>query len=120
MGEREPFDAEVAALDAEMARLDALIVEQREQLAAEEAALAALLAAEVAARAGAVVGLPAPLLAEYERLRARLGGIGAARLVGNQCTGCHLTLPAVEADAARHAPPDAVLTCEQCGRILVR
>lgn len=120
MGEREPLDAEVAALDDELTRLDELIAERREQLAAEEAAITVQLAAEVAARAGAVAGLPGPLLAEYERLRARLGGIGAARLVGNQCTGCHLTLPAVEADTARHAPPDAVLTCEQCGRILVR
>ncbi len=120
MGEREPLDSEVAALDAELDRLDHLIIERQEELVAQEAAVRARLADEEAARATAVVGLTAPLLGEYERLRARLGGVGAARLVGNQCSGCHLTLPAVEADAARHAPPDAVLMCEQCGRILVR
>ena len=29
-------------------------------------------------------------------LRAHLGGVGAARLVGDRCDGCHLTLPSVE------------------------
>jgi len=64
--------------------------------------------------------VPAELLARYERLRAKLAGTGAARLVGESCGGCHLTLPAMEVDRIRRAPPDEVLTCDQCGRILVR
>jgi uncharacterized protein len=59
------------------------------------------------------------LLATYERLRARLGGVGVARLVGTHCDGCHLTLSAVELDRVRHLPDGEVYTCEQCGRILV-
>ena len=47
------------------------------------------------------------------------GGTGAARLVGGSCGGCHLTLSSMELDRVRKAPPDAVITCEQCGRILV-
>ena len=49
-----------------------------------------------------------------------LGGVGAARLVGPSCTGCHLTLPAQELDRIRREPPDALVFCDQCGRILVR
>ena len=45
---------------------------------------------------------------------------GAARLVGGSCSGCHLVLPSMEVDRIRKAPPDAVITCDQCGRILVR
>ena len=59
------------------------------------------------------------LLARYEQLRSKLGGTGAARLVGGSCSGCHLTLSSMELDRVRKAPPDAVITCEQCGRILV-
>ena len=32
------------------------------------------------------------LLARYEQLRSKLGGTGAARLVGGSCSGCHLAL----------------------------
>jgi predicted nucleic acid-binding Zn-ribbon protein len=64
--------------------------------------------------------LPADLAATYERLRSQLGGIGAAKLVGSSCGGCHLALPATELDRIRHAAPDALVYCDQCGRILVR
>jgi hypothetical protein len=56
----------------------------------------------------------------YERLRQRLGGVAVALLVGSSCGGCHLTLAAGEIDAIRRLPPDALVTCAQCGRILVR
>ena len=59
------------------------------------------------------------LAASYERLRAKLGGIGAAHLVGGACSGCHLQLPAGELHRLRHATPDSVVYCDQCGRILV-
>jgi hypothetical protein len=59
------------------------------------------------------------LLARYEQLRSKLGGTGAARLVGASCSGCHLTLSSMELDRVRKAASDAVITCEQCGRILV-
>jgi hypothetical protein len=43
-----------------------------------------------------------------------------ARLVGNHCDGCHLTLPSMELDRIRHLAEREVVTCDQCGRILVR
>ena len=64
--------------------------------------------------------MPADLIARYEQLRKKLGGTGAARLVGGSCGGCHLQLPAMELDRVKKAPPDAVIYCDQCGRILVR
>jgi hypothetical protein len=66
-----------------------------------------------------VASVPASLVSTYERLRTRLGGVGVARVVGNHCDGCHLTLSAVELDHLRHLPPGEVATCEQCSRILV-
>ena len=59
------------------------------------------------------------LLAEYERLRARLGGIGAARLEHGTCMGCRMKLPATELDRIKHQSPDELVHCDQCGRILV-
>lgn len=120
LDEREPLDASIAAADEE---LDALAGRRAAaEIARAQAAVAVQaelddLRAQRAASGGAV---PADLLADYDRLRVRGGGIGAARLVGAQCGGCHLTLPSMELDRVRHAPPDAVMHCEECGRILVR
>jgi predicted nucleic acid-binding Zn-ribbon protein len=60
------------------------------------------------------------LVSEYERLRAGLGGIGVARLEGGRCLGCQLMLSAVERDRLKGLPPDEVVHCEECGRLLVR
>lgn len=65
-------------------------------------------------------GVAPALLALYDKVRAGRGGVGAVRLVGGRCDGCHLDLPPSDLAAARAAAPDAVLRCEECGRILVR
>ena len=71
-------------------------------------------------RAAAAAHVPTDLLETYEKLRAHLGGVGVARLDGTQCSGCHLSLPATELDALRHAVSGTVVYHEECGRILVR
>ena len=120
LDEREPLDSGAAALAAEQERVFDEAVEVEGLVAAAQAEIDVQLAAEVDARAGAAGGLPPGVVAEYDRLRVRLGGIGAARLVNGRCGGCHLSLSASELDALRREPPDALLCCEQCGRILVR
>ena len=97
--------AERSTLDSELLVATGDLEHDRGVLSAGRGALAAAVAPE--------------LLAEYERLRARLGGIGAARVVRGACSGCNLALSATELDHLRHAPPDVVSHCEQCGRILV-
>ena len=42
------------------------------------------------------------------------------RVIEVASEGCHLALSAMELDRIRHAPPDVVCHCEECGRILVR
>jgi predicted nucleic acid-binding Zn-ribbon protein len=48
-----------------------------------------------------------------------MGGVGAARLVGDHCDGCHLVLSSVEIERIRRLPPDELTTCPECDRILV-
>jgi predicted nucleic acid-binding Zn-ribbon protein len=77
--------------------------------------------AEVAARRGPVAeGVPADLLALYDRLRAAKNGVGAAALRARQCSGCMLSLDNAEIIKIRGAAEDEVLRCEECQRILVR
>lgn len=119
MEQLEPVEAELASVSGELARVEAERAEASAALAEAEAALAAERAEVLAARAPLATLLPADLAASYERLRAKLGGIGAAKLVDGTCTGCHLRLPSRERDEVVHAPAGTVFHCDQCGRILV-
>jgi predicted nucleic acid-binding Zn-ribbon protein len=117
---REPIDAEVGGMQAEQQAAQAEADRLRGAAAAAEAEIDAELAAEQQARAADEAGVPPALLREYDQLRQKLDGVGAARLAGNQCTGCHLALSATEVDHIRHLPEDEVVYCENCGRILIR
>ena len=104
--------AESASLSLESDRLTAAI-------GGAEADIEESISAEEAQRKELATALPEELSRRYEVLRARLGGVGAARLVGDRCDGCHLTLPSVEVERIRHLPADEFATCTQCDRILV-
>jgi hypothetical protein len=120
MAAGEPVDAQLARLATERTTAESDAERLLGVIGEAEAEIDAEVAAETEARATLAAKLPDELTQRYERLRVRLGGIGAARLEHGSCGGCHLTLPAVELDHIRRAPPDAIITCEQCGRILVR
>ena len=120
MEQREEVDSRAAALRAEVSSLEGerdAAVTARDKAYAEIDASAA---EDVAARASVVGELPGDLLALYERVRAASGGVGAAELRHRRCEGCRLELAGSELRAARAAPPDEVLRCENCRRILVR
>lgn len=119
MEECEPLAAAVDALEAETTTLAAEADRLTAVLTVDEGALAATEATESAARSGLADQIPDALLADYERLRTRLGGVGAARIVGHSCSGCHLTLPAMEMEQIKNAGADDVVHCDQCGRIVV-
>lgn len=120
MEQIEPVDAELARLDAERAGRDAAREGAAAALAAAEAAVEAELAEAEEKRAELVAAVPPDQLATYDRLRPDYAGTPIARLVGTNCSGCHLSLSAVALDRIRELPPDALATCEECGRILVR
>jgi predicted nucleic acid-binding Zn-ribbon protein len=119
MVDQEPIDAALAALEARTAPLEAKVNVLRGEVALERSEIEAELATATASRAAEVALLPEPLAARYETLRARLRGTGAARLIGNRCDGCHLELSSAEVERIRATTPESVVTCDQCGRILV-
>jgi predicted nucleic acid-binding Zn-ribbon protein len=116
----EPVDAEIAKLESDRESLDGESQRLLAAIAEAEAAIASEIAVEQDARAAAVSDVSPEMLAEYESLRPRLGGIAVAKLVGNSCGGCHLTLSAVEVDRIKKLGPDEPAHCEECGRLLVR
>jgi predicted nucleic acid-binding Zn-ribbon protein len=116
----------IEPLTAELDRLgvhgQAVVVETERlagALAEQEAEIDGRLAGEVAARANVAARVPDALLARYEKLRRGLDGVGVARVDAGRCTGCHLSLSAVELDSLRRAADGQVVNHEECGRILV-
>lgn len=120
MTEREPLDKQLAGYEATRRSLDEQGARLRAAVAEAQASIDAELALEAAERDAAAMSLPGALSSLYEQLRAKLGGVGAARLVNGRCTGCHLSLPATELDRIRREPPETLIRCDQCGRVLVR
>jgi predicted nucleic acid-binding Zn-ribbon protein len=77
-------------------------------------------AAVAAERKTTASGVPADLLALYEKLREQKGGVGAAALRRRECSGCRLTLNPADLGVIAAAAADDVIRCEECSRILVR
>ena len=144
--EAQGLESELAALarrkndleDAELAVMerleiaDAAVAEQESLIAATNAEGAELSAegkravAEATAafdaatrdRAAVAGGVPADLLALYDRLAVR--SAGAAFLRRRTCEGCHMVLAGTDLQVLRQAGENDVVMCPECGCILVR
>ena len=62
---------------------------------------------------------PADLLGLYERVRAQRG-IGAGLLRGRRCGACRIEIDRTTMSTIKAAAADDVVTCDECGAILVR
>lgn len=120
MDERAPHDQQLAALEEQITRLGNGRDTARAVLETEETAIDTEIASLAGARESAAGEVTAEHRAIYERLRSRLDGVAVSHLVGDRCDGCHLTLPATELDRIKRLPPETIVYCDQCGRILVR
>ena len=120
MVERDPLDEQAAALATERADLVARGEDLARRITVAEAEIDAELESEATARTAAAQDVPDDLLSDYETLRSKRAGIGVARLEHGTCQGCHMKLSAVELDRIKGLPADSRVTCEDCGRLLVR
>ena len=120
MERREDAEARAREVRAEVEKVTATRSEAEQARDKAFAEIDAEAAADTEARAALADGLPADLMVLYEKVRAASGGVGAAMLRQRRCEGCRLELMGAELRAAQAAPPDEVLRCENCRRILVR
>lgn len=119
MEQTEPLDEQLATLAARQAELEREGAAATVTLAEVEAEVTAEQERVQSEREVAVPEVPPELLAEYDRLRPQFAGIAVARLVGTNCHGCHLSLSSMALDRIRTMPPDALVLCDECGRILI-
>jgi predicted nucleic acid-binding Zn-ribbon protein len=120
MERREAADDRLAVVTEQQAALERERTELIGKRDAEFTSIDAATATRTAERAALAAGLPADLVALYEKARAHSGGTGAAVLRQRRCEGCRIELSASELSAVRSAASDAVVRCENCRCILVR
>jgi uncharacterized protein len=120
MEQLETLQSELSGIVAEAAELAGkaeLVTKARDEAVGTLDASAAEATGE---REQLIVNIPDQLIAVYERMRAQLGGVGAAALRRRRCEGCRLELTEADLAEIRSAPDDEVLRCPECNRILVR
>jgi len=116
----EGAQSELDRLTRELAELDEQLVskeKERDEVAVDISHRQTDARAE---RERLVGDIPANLLTLYDRLRGQLNGVGVGALRQKRCGGCQLEVGAADLARMTAAPPDEVLRCEECDRILVR
>ncbi|MFB9314010.1 zinc ribbon domain-containing protein [Nocardioides plantarum] len=120
MEQLEEAQAVLAELQQRLAASDERLAELAVQRDEKSAVIDHELHRLVAEREQAAEGLPADLVALYDKLRATKNGVGAAEMLQRRCTGCQMAIDPAEIGVIRATPADTVVRCEECQRILVR
>ena len=116
----EAIDSRIKELDNECKALEVKVADLKLKKEDGLTSLDNSAASTTEARAVLAPKIDSELLSLYEKIRASGDGVGAAKLVGNQCTGCHLTMNAAELTRIKSLADDEVVRCEECRRILIR
>lgn len=116
----EGVDSRIKELGQECSSLESQLSELKIKKDQESTALEESMKQTRESRADLAPKIDSELLALYEKIRGSGDGIGAAKLAGNQCTGCHLTMNAAELTRIKALADDEVVRCEECRRILIR
>ncbi|HET9142544.1 zinc ribbon domain-containing protein [Actinophytocola sp.] len=119
MERREAVELDGQHAGVELAKAEETLADAQRRRDAALADLETIDARRTAERATLLPQLPEPLLALYNRVRATKG-IGAALLRARRCGACRLELDRSLLSRISGAPADEVLTCDECGAILVR
>ncbi len=120
MERREEVDADAHSLRTAREAVAGEIAELRAKRDATFNEIDAAVTERSAQRSTLADGVPADLLALYEKAREHGGGSGAAMLRQRRCEGCHIELSGSELNSVRAAAADQVVRCDNCRRILVR
>lgn len=118
MAAQDEAQAAVNAARGALAALEAAWEADLLRLRGEELALQDQIAAKEARRQAQAATIDPASMAIYQRLRPTKGGRAVARLRGDMCEGCRLTLPSGQ--AARAKTSQVLVYCINCGRILCK
>ena len=120
MEQIEVLDTKVTELEARKQQALSTQKDAEEVLGAALALLDAELAEIESQREGTASLANPELLKLYEDMAPQFDGTPVAKLTNGRCDGCHIQLSAIAVDQINKAPEESVVSCEECGRVLVR
>ena len=109
-----------AAAQQDLAAARAAAQERGAAVKQEAAGVAAEGNELTAQRKSLAATLPADLVARYDKIRERSGGIGAARLVGNTSEASGMPISPADLAQIEQTPAETLAYCPDSGAILVR
>lgn len=112
----EEIGRAIQALQEKLDEKEAGAQEELEGLARREAEFGARTAALDGRRAELATRVEPALLARYENIRKRRGGIAVTQVVGNTCRGCNRNIPPQMAIILARA--NSIENCPNCNRII--
>jgi len=118
MERREELEKEADGFRAQIAELDGSIADTTARRDAVTVEIDKELGELGARRDGIVPGLPAELVAFYDELRQKYGGIAVGAYEDGTCRACSLPLSPMAKDDIRRSD-EALLRCENCRRLLI-
>ncbi|REE02813.1 zinc ribbon domain-containing protein [Citricoccus muralis] len=116
----EQAEAADAEAQRHLAAAQAVAQERGAALKEEAAGVAAEGNELTGQRQALAATLPADLVARYDKIRERNGGIGAARLVGNKSEASGMPLSPADLAQIEQTPLETLAYCPDSGAILVR
>lgn len=118
MEQAEALQREASELRDRLGKARTKLAAAVERYTETKARLEAEIAELTAEREGSARSIDPSLLARYEALRQRLGGIGLVAIHEPLCSGCGTSIPNLTFE--RLLTSAQVTCCENCGRILYR
>lgn len=116
----ESSESDLAAIIEQAGAIEAQIEEVSAESTAALGEIDAQISQTQAARAALVEGIDAELVALYERVRSRTGGLGAIALRGEMTVGVQIPLSLTEKAAIQQAPPEQVIRSDEYDYLLIR
>ncbi|HEY0138498.1 MAG TPA: C4-type zinc ribbon domain-containing protein [Nannocystis sp.] len=109
-------EQQIAKMEAHLSALRAAADAEKGRLAEEQTQLDESIAKARKLRGKSVAAIDKEILANYERIRKRLGGLAFVPAHRERCTACKMMIPHIL--YTRLLKGKEILPCESCGRLL--
>jgi predicted nucleic acid-binding Zn-ribbon protein len=109
-------EAQIAKMDSQLQQLRAVADAEKGRLAEEERTLNESIAKAKSVRVKLIKNIEREVLATYERIRKRLGGVAFVAAHRERCTACKMVIP--HTMYSRLLKGREIIPCESCGRLL--
>lgn len=109
-------EGQIAKMEIQLQALRAAADAEKKRLAEEESQLVESIDKARKIRARLVKDIDREVLATYERIRKRLGGLAFVAAHRERCTACRMVIPHIM--YTRLLKGREILPCESCGRLL--